>query len=75
MKQYDMILGESGGKESSLLQTFQKALDDAYNQGLSHAIAIADQHREFKRKYPNDSSEYNYTTLISRLEALKKPTV
>lgn len=49
-----------------------KLLDEAYNMGLQHAIAIAEQHREFKEKYPNDSSEYNYTTLISRLEALKK---
>lgn len=56
----------------NIADSVSQMLDESYNQGLSHAISIAQQYLEMKSRYPDDSSEYNFTNLISRLEALKK---
>lgn len=43
-----------------------------YNKGVEDAIKISQEYREMKSKYPDDSSEYNFTNLIAKLQSLKK---
>lgn len=82
MKQYDILIGESGGKESHLSQTFQKALDEAYNMGVIHALELVKSKKEhlagmsyvdfYQMKKDID---YEMNELVEYLVKLKKPTV
>jgi hypothetical protein len=48
-----------------------QAMDCYYNKAIDDAVKAASEYREMKSKYPDDSSEYNYTNLISKLQLLK----
>lgn len=69
MKQYDMILGESGGKDDDLSKAINKGLDEAYNAGIEHAISIV---RINMILFKNE--DY-CNAVISDLTQLKKPTI
>lgn len=56
------------------MEDVQEAMDEYANLAIDEAILVAKEYREMKSKHPNDSSEYNFTNLISRLESLKNIT-
>lgn len=60
------------GKPDMVDDVLDGGLKDAYELGIDHCIQIAEEYLRMKSLLPNDSSEYNFTNLISRFKSLKK---
>lgn len=77
MKQYNPLIGDTGGKEDDLSKTINKALDEAYNLGVQHCIEATEIERDqyWSKNSRNIAllrAKALHNNVISKLEALKK---
>lgn len=83
MKQQDITLGESGGKEGNefndILEKWKPQLeatiDNAYNVGIDHCVGLMKSYCEKLKPYTRNGQPYfsepHVNQLIDQLEALK----